>query len=189
MLDLDRIEDQIQSPRIIWSTSALKSIGTCGKQYYLRYRDPESVSELTPPLAFGSSIHKLIELLHTEKIWEERVWQRRWDDVWYDYSSQVNWGNYRKISFDKLGPQMIGSYIDKNRDAKVIESEIKFEFEIDGFPVRGVIDQIRQLPGNTLQIVDFKTSKDPMDPLLLRADPQWTFYYLYAREMYPKKKI
>lgn len=176
-----------------WSVSALKCIGQCGKQYEFRYRQVAKKAEATPPLAFGSAVHKCVERLHKEgDKWEPSQWQRMWNDEWYTYASRIDWAvmGYRKSTFDKLGVVMLDSYITNNRDADILESEWAFpntkgeSYSIDRYPIKGIIDQVRRQPNGKLLIVDLKTSKDKPDPLLLRSDPQFTFYWAAAREKY-----
>src|SRR2546430_871503 len=87
---------------------------------------------------------------------------------------------------------MIANYVTANRKVKVQASEWAFpnkkgeKFFIGDHEIKGIVDQIR--PNFTGQapitIVDFKTSKKEPDPLLLRTDPQFTFYWEAVRQRY-----
>jgi RecB family exonuclease len=174
----------------VWSVSALKTIGSCGRQYLYRYLQDAAKPEGTPPMAFGSAVHKTIEILHKEdNHWEPSQWQRLWNNIWYEYASTVEWGFYRKSPYDKLGPEMIANYIDQHRDAEILEIEYRFPqddqvYKIGEFAIKGIVDQVRRQKNGRLLVVDLKTSKDKPDPLLLRADPQFTLYWSCIREKY-----
>lgn len=185
----DRLEELEGSDT--WSVSALKTIGSCGKQYEFRYRQETHSPEATPPLAFGSAVHKCIERLHKEdNQWEPRLWQRMWSEIWFEYASKVQWGGFGKGAFDKLGTTMIANYIDAHRGANILEIECKFpdqkgqEYKIGRFPTKGIVDQVRRQPNGKLLVVDLKTGKDKPDPLLLRADPQFTLYWNFVTQKY-----
>lgn len=188
----DRLEDL---DNITWSVSALKSMGTCGHQWEIKYRQKLIQPMPTPPLAFGSAVHKAIERLHKENDkWNPADWQEMWSDVWFEYSQQVNWQGYRKTQFDKLGPEMISNYIKLHRSADVLEIETKFpdtdnDFRVGEFAIKGVIDQVRRLPNGRLLVVDLKTSKKEPEELLLRADPQFTLYYECIKQKYKEEPL
>lgn len=180
----------------VWSVSALKTIGTCGKQYEFRYRQVAARPEATPPLVFGSAVHKCIERLHKENDkWNPGDWMRMWNDEWYNYASTVNWEGFRKSQFDKLGGTMLANYVEKNEGVEVLEIEVKFPskkgeaYNIGQFATKGIIDQVRRLPNGKLLVVDLKTSKEKPDPLLLRADPQFTLYWNVIRQRYGEEPL
>lgn len=180
-----------------WSVSALKSIGTCGKQWLYRYHTPSIDAEVTPPLAFGSAVHKCIERIHKEDKFDPQDWQEMWSDEWYEHSKVVNWNAYRKSQFDKLGPQMLAQYIKNQPEGTLIDSEYGFGSEHRGqdlysigtHRIKGVIDQIWRRPDGRLLIVDLKTSKQKPDHLMLRADPQFTLYWHAAREKFGEEPL
>jgi CRISPR/Cas system-associated exonuclease Cas4 (RecB family) len=189
MTDIEIVEEieveDLETPGIWWSLSALKTIQACGRQYWYRYIQKEKTKP-TVYLAFGKAVHKVIDTIHKKNNFTDSFWQREWDRVWFEESSRVeNWSGFKKGSFTTSGQKMLADYVDNNMLANVVESELKFPvkdepYAIGPYKVRGVIDQLRKVDGRSL-IVDFKTSGKEPDPLILRADPQWTIYWDYAR--------
>ena len=168
----------------MWSVSGLKSIGTCGKQFWFKYYQDEFEEQRTPPLAFGSAIHKVIEILHKDgDKWEPGKWQRLWDDHWTEHAALVTeWAPVRKPTYAKLGWNMLSDYVEKNRGVNVLASELGFTHTIGDYQLRGVIDQVRRMDDGSLMVVDFKTTAKEPDPIVLRTDIQWTVYWDYARQ-------
>jgi len=121
----------------------------------------------------------MIEEIHLRGFWDVHHWIRLWDEVWDEQAKDVDWEAYpgRKRNFDRLGPGILAAYTEceENRLAEIECLEQRFEVELDGLKVKGVIDQIRRQPDGLL-LLDFKTSKEPSHPLVERADPQLTLY-------------
>lgn len=183
--DLNHEEVWVEYEGTWWSTSALKTMQACGKQYWFRYVQ-KAKTKATPYLAFGRAVHKVIEAVHKENNFTDSFWQRKWDQFWYEQSSRVDWKGFKKGSFTNSGVKMLADYVEKNEGITVLGSEIKFPrkdetYAVGPYRIRGVIDQIRRVDGR-LVVVDFKTSGKEPNELVLRADPQWTLYWDYARK-------
>ena len=187
--DEELIYDERLDEPMTWSVSALKTISSCGKQFYWRYRtDAKGIQ--TPYLQFGKAVHKVIEEIHTQNNFTTDFWERLWAETWREYAAEVEeWGNLKKLTFNNMGSKMLTKYVEKNVGANVLESEIKFPnggevYKIGPYTIRGVIDQIRRSEGGRLLVIDFKTSKYPLDQIILRADPQFTMYWKVVKERY-----
>jgi hypothetical protein len=161
----------------------------CGAKYSYKY--VKHVEEpVTPPLAFGSAIHKCLWKIHFTDQWDDNYVQRMWSDEWYEHQAQVDWDhtNYRKKTFDEKGPKMLEAYIAKHREDQWALLESRFRFDPgNGLPVlRGTLDKILRLTEHPdvppefvgrLAIIDYKTSKNPPEQLMVDVDPQLTIYY------------
>lgn len=172
-----------------WSISSLSTINQCGYLWKLKYltdEQPDSGRDL-PAFAFGRSVHKAIEEIHLRGQWDLYHWVHLWDDIWPEQASGVDWEAYpgRKRNYDRLGADILAAYTenDENRLAEIECLEQRFDLEIDGMKVKGVIDQIRRQPEGLL-LIDFKTSKEPSHPLVERADPQLTLYAYVCNQLY-----
>lgn len=164
-----------------WSHSSLQLINQCGYRWKLQYQtdvQPDAGSDL-PQFAFGRAVHKLIEEIHLQAFWDLQHWVPYWDEVWADLGSDVDWDRFpgRKNQYDRLGRQILAAYTEEesNRLAQIEGLEQRFDVEIEGLRVKGVIDQIRRTPDGLL-LIDFKTSKEPSHPLVERTDAQLTLY-------------
>lgn len=188
MADYDRLEDLVDvGPD--WSVSRLHTMMECGKKYHYKY--VEHVEEpITPPLAFGSSIHSCIEKMHRVNQWDDPFIQRLWSDEWYAAQASVDWDktNYRKRTYDDKGPKILEAYIAKHREDQWALLESRFRFDPgNGLPIlRGTLDKILRLTEHPdvppalvgrLAIIDLKTSKHPPEQLMVDVDPQLTIYY------------
>src|SRR6266568_370183 len=187
-MEIDRLED-LSDVGPDWSISRLQTIFSCGKRYWYKYIE-KAEEKPGPPLAFGSAIHKCIYVMHTTDQWDDAYVQRMWSDEWYQYQTNVDWEhtNYRKKTYDEKGPKILDAYIKKHKEDQCINLEEKFRFDPGyGLPVlRGTFDKVQRLTDHPdvppqfvgrLAIVDYKTSKNPPDPLLLSVDPQLTIYH------------
>lgn len=176
---LDREEDVGSA---YWSISRMQTIEECGKRYWFRYvkHSPEQKGAV---LKFGTKVHKCLEILHKENTWEDGQIQRLWSDQWLSIVPTINWDeeSTSKVVYKNRGLKMLEKYKEGHQDDEVLATEIKFR--IKGSPkLMGIIDKITLREGQPC-VVDYKTSKYPPDPLVLRADPQLTMYYIAAKEL------
>lgn len=194
-MELDRLED-LQDTGPDWSVSRLQTIMQCGKKYEYKYilKTPE---QKTPPLAFGSAIHSVIETLHKENKWDDGYVQRLWSDEWYAAQEGIDWDatSYRKSTYDTKGVKILDSYIAKHKDDEWIFLEAKFRFRpTAGLPfLRGTYDKVQRLREHPdvppqyvgrIAVIDYKTSKNPPDPTLLSVDPQLSIYHKAFPQVY-----
>lgn len=195
-MDLDRLED-LQDTGPDWSVSRLQTIFSCGRKYKFKYVD--HVEEpATVPLAFGSAVHKCLETMHFLNRWDDTYMQRLWSDTWFESQIGVDWDQtqYRKATQDKKGLTILENYRDKHKDDEWYALESHFRFrpapENRVPALRGTIDKVMRLHNlegedaqynGRLAVIDYKTSKNPPDKLLLRVDPQLTIYHRAAEEI------
>src|SRR5690348_5982882 len=111
--DLNHDEVWVEYEGTWWSTSAMKSMQACGKQYWFRYIE-KAKTKGTPYLAFGRAVHKVIETVHKENNFSDSFWQREWDRLWYAESSKIDWKGFKKGTFTTSGVKMLGDYVEKN---------------------------------------------------------------------------
>lgn len=209
-MDLDRFEE-VEDVGPDWSVSRLQTIFSCGKKYHYKYI--EKVEE--PPtvaLAFGSAVHKCLETAHWQNRWDDTFLARLWSDTWFEAQVGIDWDTVRdrKSNKDKKGLEILEAYRDTNVNDEWYAIESHFRFDPtpgrkiieERLPVlRGTFDKIEVLrnTGNIaewddrydgrLAIIDYKTSKNPPDRLLLRVDPQLTIYHRAALEMFGEDVI
>ena len=124
----------------------------------------------------GSVIHKLLHRMHTghwnlnpEWMYEEVLQQLEFEGPeqlipvdWCNRDDQVS--RYREDVVEIITNYRLKPY---NRDAEVILSEAPFTVKIGRVEFIGTVDQIRQNPDGTLELIDFKTSsRTPCEPAL-----------------------
>ena len=188
-MDLDRLEE-VEDIGPDWSVSRLQTIFSCGRRYRYKYVDHVEEPE-TVPLAFGSAVHRCLETMHLTNRWDDTYMQRLWSDTWFECQLGIDWDSvqYRKSTQDKKGLAILEAYRETNSEDEWYALEAQFRFDPGKkYPVlRGTFDKIMRLnlPDNPdyngrLAVIDYKTSKNPPDPLLLRVDPQLTIYHQAA---------
>lgn len=172
-----------------WSISSLNLLNECGNAWKFRYQlkvREESGRDL-PNFAFGRAVHKTIEEVHLHGFWNVVHWAKLWDEIWKEQVREVDWEVYpgRKNTFDKLGREILANYTEReeNRLAEIECLEQRFDCFLEDIRVKGVIDQIRRMPGGLL-LIDFKTSKESSHPLVERTDPQLTLYAHVCKQLY-----
>jgi len=200
-MDLDRMEE-VEDVGPDWSVSRLGTIFSCGRKYKFKYIDHVEEPK-TVPLAFGSAVHKCLEHLHWNGGWDDNYMQRLWSDVWYEAQLGIDWDSimYRKSTYDKKGVTILEAYRETNMDDDWYALETNFRLEtgasLMGFPretpaLRGTLDKVMRLQNlegedsqynGRLAVIDYKTSKNPPDKLLLRVDPQLTIYHWAAKKL------
>lgn len=179
---VDREED-LEDFSDYWSVSKLQAIQQCGRKFKFQYI--EKVPALkTVALKFGSAVHKCLERIHKESLFEDGQVQRLWADVWSPYIGTIDWDNElaSKTVYKNRGLKMLDKYVQSHKDEEVLHLEMKFKIKpSDELPkFGGVIDKIKMVDGRPA-VVDYKTSKYAPDPLVLDADPQLTMYYMAAK--------
>jgi CRISPR/Cas system-associated exonuclease Cas4 (RecB family) len=193
-VDVDRLEET-QDTGPDWSVSRLETIFACGRKYEYKYvkhtEEPKTV-----PLAFGSAVHKCLETMHWLGKWDDSYLSRLWSDVWYEAQDGIDWDSVRerKSNKDKKGLEILEAYRETNGNDEWYALESHFRFQPDpDYPVlRGTWDKVMRLRGlegdlerynGRLAVIDYKTSKNPPSPLLLRVNPQLTIYHQAAKKV------
>lgn len=191
-MDLDRLEE-VEDVGPDWSVSRLQTIFSCGRKYRFKYIDrvPEPP---TVALAFGSAVHECIADMYLKKQWDDTYMQRLWAYTWQEKQAGIDWDAVkdRKSNRDKKGVEILEAFRETsaNDDWYAIESHFRFnpapgrKISEQRYPtLRGTFDKIMRLEDGRLAVIDYKTSKNPPDPLLLRVDPQLTIYHRAAKEL------
>jgi len=140
------------------SASAVETYLECPLKYRFKQIDkiPESASR--PQLTFGNIIHKVLERFHGSEgeITEDQILQildEEWKSGEFTYMQ-------REEKLKEQAVEMLKRYVDntKQEPPHVLDTELKFSFDLDGIRVVGMIDRIDNSP-NGNKVVDYKTSK------------------------------
>ena len=140
------------------SASAVETYLECPLKYRFKQIDkiPESASR--PQLTFGNIIHKVLERFHGSEgeITEDQILQildEEWKSGEFTYMQ-------REEKLKEQAVEMLKRYVDntKQEPPHVLDTELKFSFDLDGIHIVGMIDRIDNSP-NGNKVVDYKTSK------------------------------
>ena len=140
------------------SASAVETYLECPLKYRFKQIDkiPESASR--PQLTFGNIIHKVLERFHGSEgeITEDQILQildEEWKSGEFTYMQ-------REEKLKEQAVEMLKRYVHnaKQEPPDVLDTELKFSFDLDGIRIVGMIDRIDNSP-NGNKVVDYKPSK------------------------------
>lgn len=186
--------------------SSIYSFLRCPYQYHLRDTDPSSQRFQHPAAVFGTAVHDVIHQLHSEdwdldlevaylEAFERATTKRQIDTPTGRLGVQATTSTERQFDNatvpirwkdeDKEREQyrldalaMLEGYRSKdyNRTCRVLLAEATFTVKIGRQTITGTIDQLREHPDGTLELVDFKTSKSCPPQSYLVVDYQLALY-------------
>lgn len=157
-----------------------------------KYRHIEKVrpSFRNPAALHGSTLHKLIEWIHTLN-WNLNVAEFYREVFFYfefmkaeEKDIPVFWKNNRELELsehEQNAVEILEGYRKRseNQKAKVLYSETEFRVKISGYLFCGTIDQVRENEEGTTELIDFKSGKQMPSVAYLHNDWQLNLY-LYA---------
>jgi RecB family exonuclease len=167
--------------------STIYSYLRCPYQHHLRTTDPRSQRFRNPAAMFGTVIHELLAQMHTGKwdmdlensfleAFEAEVTKRQNDKL----TLPLKWKDEIKERAKHLedAVSILNGYRDKsyNHDCKILLAEATFSVKLGRQTVTGTIDQLRQHPDGTLELLDFKTSKAAPPQAYVDLDYQLALY-------------
>ena len=143
-----------------------------------------------PAALHGSTLHKLIYMIHLDK-WNMNVvhYYRDVFEYFEFYSPEeshipVLWKTDREKElevFEKNAIEILDGYRRKpaNREAVVLYAEQEFRVKIAGHWFMGTVDQVRRNPDGTVELIDFKSGRQQPTVAYLQNDWQLNLY-IYA---------
>ncbi len=191
-LDKEIIES-IDLQKFTWSASSLKTYLECKRKFYLQYilKIKEHDISLKPkPYELGSIIHSILEEYYKNDINN----YERLEELFIKYRSE---NPFLALDLEVWKKKLYDFYeYEKTRlsDIKIVELEKKFEVEVDGFKLSGVIDRLDfNTYKNRYEVIDYKTSSalkvDSTRSYKNSIDFQLEFYYLATSELYKTSQI
>jgi len=169
------------------SYSKFWTYSDCPLQYKFAYVDkiPEAPR---PEYSFGRSIHRAIEQFHRrgpgKTTAEEmlRLLDRSWDTEGF-----LNPEVERK--FKRAAREIVRQFhADETKAYRPpLAVEVKFDMEIDGIPFTGRIDAVSKLEDGTLEVLDYKSSEEPITEDDVSKNVQLGIYQMAAEEKFGQK--
>jgi len=161
------------------SHTRIKLYLQCPLKYKFQYID--GLKEKPKPyFSFGNSIHQALEFFYSPKL--PKAPSR--EDVLKHYRDNWISKGYKDAVEEKeyleFGETMLRDFYDKHIEGYKLpmNAEQTIFFEVDGVKVTAVIDRIDKISDGAVQIVDYKTNKDPFTLSKLNNEPQLTMYQL-----------
>ncbi len=161
------------------SAKRLKTFLECPRKFQFAYLDQIPVP-LPASLAFGRTIHAVIEELHLDGEWEERRAVERFRQLWQQVLEgeqplflDARWTPDR---YAKLAEKILFGYIKRHRD-KPSPLLVEFEFLLPfgEHQLHGIVDRLEE-EEDGLVIVDLKSDKTKPSKAELDTDLQFTTY-------------
>ena len=167
------------------SYSSINTYETCPAKFKYQYEDrlPGAPSAA---LSFGDSLHQALHRFHNrpvpvapslEELHEmlESVWVRD------GYA-----GESEERTYLDHGRQVLAQYHRENAGSYRIPAAMEFRFQIDveGVVLSGVIDRMDRIPGGGYEIIDYKTNRRLPPQAAIDRDLQLSIYHLAAKEVW-----
>ena len=180
------------------------SIGTyidCSMKYKLAKIDKLPPSHISDSLVYGSTIHRVLEVFHEARMYNERVplsmILELFEDYWKLELNRTSSVKFKKgVTAESLlnqGKSLLTVYCDKYPydDYKVIGTEEAISFTIPGLPVPiiGAIDLLEEDDSETLIITDHKTAGRAFSNAEVLKNMQLTIYQIAMKKRYPGREI
>ncbi len=167
------------------SYSSISTYETCPAKYRFQYEE-RLPTPPSPALAFGESLHRALHRFHARPVpvapsLAELL--ETLDAVWVSegYADEAEEDAYREH-----GRQVLSQYHRENAETYRIPAalEFRFEVEVEGVTLSGVIDRMDRIPGGGYEIVDYKTNRRLPPRERVERDLQLSIYHLAAREVW-----
>ncbi len=168
--------------------STIKDYINCPLMFRFRHIDKISPEHRHPAALHGSTLHKLIYMIHDSK-WSIDVadhYRGIFEEFEFKEDSNVlvKWNDREKelAAFETNAIELLDGYRKHkaNHEAQVLYSEQQFRVKIGGYLFTGTIDQVRKNRDDTIELIDFKSSKQR--PALTSVQQDWQLN-LYAHAL------
>jgi RecB family exonuclease len=167
------------------SYSSISTYETCPAKYRFQYEERLPTAP-SPALSFGDSLHRALHRFHARPVpvapsLPELL--EMLEDVWVSegYADPAEEETYREHA-----RQVLAQYHRENAHAYRIPAalEFRFEIEVEGVTLSGVIDRMDRIPGGGYEIIDYKTNRRLPPRERIDRDLQLSIYHLAAREVW-----
>ena len=170
-----------------YSPSKLRTYENCPKQYYFQYV-LGIPGEIRDYFELGSLVHEVMERI-TQKLKDgEEVTEQHALEILDDLWKSSVYDSTEKEKQDRTeAEKMIREFLARQaqKEGKILDIETWIKIDIDGRKIRGRVDRIDDL-GETLEVIDYKTSKSQTSRPELKQDFQMALYWLGTEQLFGK---
>ena len=159
----------------------------CPKSFQLEHRQNCRPGYRSHAALNGSVIHELLHMVHNGRwnldpasTYDQIIHQLEFEGL--EKLIPVDWNNreaevekYRDMAVEIINHYRLKPY---NREARVVLSEAPFTVKVGRVTFTGTVDQIRENPDNTLELIDYKTSQRVPPEAALASSYQLILYSL-----------
>ena len=182
----------INPKSMVYSVSQVQTYDSCPKKYMYQYiyKVPTQPKHY---FDFGTTMHSVLENLtpkFLENLSKEELEEIALKDMHSNWISNAYESITQEEEYKKKGEQAIKNFIQRELQLKkekreTIETENKFEIEIEGKRFIGYIDRTDKV-GDNIEIMDYKTSNSMETEKKLVDNLQLGVYALAVKEKYKK---
>ncbi|MFY9588200.1 MAG: PD-(D/E)XK nuclease family protein [Actinomycetota bacterium] len=178
-------EKEVEETPIRLSYSSISTYELCPLQYKFRYLEGKP-GRRTPALGFGESLHEALRRFHAQPVPVApsvdtllAYLDEAWDTAAYRSEKEER-------AYHAHGREVLTAYHRDNAPAfrVPVALEQRFQIDVDGVKVSGVIDRMDRHPDGSYEIVDYKTSRRLPPRRFVESDLQLSIYYLAAWEVW-----
>ena len=176
------------------SYSRFATYRMCPRQYKLQYVDRVRVPTAVQ-LHFGSAVHEALNFMydprHLRRPEVEQVVEA-FVEAWRGREREVS--EEQRQAYFEQGVEMLRRHWETHREREEGRSTAATEqfFNIpfdEGHLLTGRIDRVDVLPGNRLEIVDYKTSRRMPAQRDMESNAQLAIYRMAADHLYPGREV
>jgi putative RecB family exonuclease len=167
------------------SYSSINTYETCPAKYRFQYEE-RLPSTPSPALSFGDSLHQALYRFHNRPVpvappLEEL--HEILDAVWV---SEGFANGSEERTYREHGHQVLAMYHRENAPSYRIPAamEHRFQIEVEGVTISGVIDRMDRIPGGGYEVIDYKTNRRLPPQAVIDRDLQLSVYHLAAKEVW-----
>ena len=167
------------------SYSSINTYEACPAKFKFQYEDrvPQGPS---PALSFGGSLHQALYLFHNRPVPVAPSLEELHEMLEAAWVSDGFSGESEERMYLDHGRQVLAQYHRENAPEYRIPVALEFRFQvqIEGVTLSGIIDRMDRLPGGGYEIVDYKTNRRLPPQSRIDQDLQLSIYHLAAREVW-----
>ena len=167
------------------SYSSINTYETCPAKFKFQYEDrvPQAPS---PALSFGDSLHQALHLFHNRPVPVAPSLEELLEMLEATWVSEGFSGESEERTYRDHGRQVLAHYHRENAaDYRIpVALEFRFQVQVEGVTLSGIIDRMDRLPGGGYEIVDYKTNRRLPPQSRIDQDLQLSIYHLAAREVW-----
>lgn len=163
----------------------------CPLAYRFRYHDRLETTESKQAAELGSAVHAAIEEMQREHLREERRGPISRESATYHWRQAFT---EARLSGADVFAEGLGLVLGFVRDQgpldayDVLAIEEPFELKVGKHTVIGVIDRVDRIGEETIEIIDFKTSRLLFTRDELESNLQLSLYCIAAKQLWPWAK-
>lgn len=168
------------------SYSALNTFQTCPLKY--KYSQIDKIKEpKSKEAVFGTLLHSTLNFIHSPSLVQPNI-EQALDFFSKNWNSEIYEDELEERSAFSLGVSMIQNYYKTNNpnDANIVDLESRFQIDVEGHVVSGIIDRIDKTEDG-YEIIDYKTTKKMPSQDKVDNDLQLSVYLNAFLARYPKE--